>query len=160
MVSEGVRGAEQLRELGVALKGADKDIKRELQRGFREAGKETVKDIKAGVLATFPNRGGLANIAARSTIGLRTRFTGAQAGIRLQAVGKKGKGITTRSLQSIDDSGTWRHPLFGNRKVWVGQSDSSAAGWFTEESEQHAPQIRADLVKAMNRAAERIVRGI
>ena len=160
MVSEGVSGAAQLRELGAALKGADKDIKRELQRGFREAGKPLVKDLKAGVLATFPNRGGLANLAAKSTIGIRTRFTGKGAGVRVQAVGKKGRSVTTRTLQSIDSDGSWRRPVWGNRKVWVTQSDGMAQGWFGEEIEDQAPQIRGDLIKAMNRAAERIVRGV
>lgn len=160
MVSEGVRGAEQLKELGAALKAADKSIKLELQRGFREAGKPLVKDIKAGVLATFPNRGGLANLAAKSTIGIRTRFSGKNAGVRVQATGKKGRSVTTRTLKSIDESGSWRHPVWGNRKVWKDQSDGMAQGWFGEEIEDQAPQIRGDLIKAMNRAAERIARSV
>lgn len=155
MVSDGIRGTEQLRELGAALKGADKDIKRELQRGFREAGKPLVKDVKAGILATFPNRGGLAALAAKSTIGIRTRFSGANAGIRLQATGRA---LDTRTLQGMDATGTWRRQVWG--KAWVEQSDSRVQGWFSEETEKNAPQIRGDLIKAMNRAADRIVRGV
>lgn len=166
MVSDGVRGADQLKELGAALKGADKDIKREMLRGFREAGKPLVKDVKAGILATFPNKGGLADRVAKSSIGVRTRLTGKSAGVRVQAVGKQGRSVTTRSLRSMDAAGSWRHPIYPipsrPRKTWKWKEQSSGAveGWFTEETENHADDIRADLVKAMNRAADRIVSGI
>lgn len=161
-----VRGAEQLVELGEALKRAPKELKLQLQREIREAGKPIVSDIKAGVLATFPNRGGMANLAARSTIGVRTRLTGRSAGVRIMATGRRGRGLVGRTLRSTNDAGYWRHPAYARidqtRKewTWVGQSDSRVKGWFEEPIIDARDDVRRGVLKAMERTAERIARSV
>lgn len=154
-----VRGVEQLVTLAANLKKAQPELRKQLGRRIRAAGVETSKDIKAGVLATFPQRGGLANLAAATPISIRTRMTGKSAGVRLQANPRRG-GVTKRTLQSMEKSGTWRHPAWGNRKAWVSQTDSGTDDWFSEPAEKDKPKIQTEVLKALDDVARQIVRGV
>lgn len=154
-----VRGTEQLVRLAANLKKADPELRKQLLRQIREAGKPVAQDMKAGLRATFPNKGGFASRAARVPIGIRTRATGKSAGVRLQASGKKGT-VTTRTLMSMDESGAFRHPLFGNKKVWIPQTYSPAEGWFTEPAEDAKPEVQAKVLDAMQTVARQITQGV
>ena len=152
------RGADQLEDLGRALKHADKQLKKDMLRAFREAGKPVVKDIKARAGDSLPASGGFASRVARSTIGVRTRLSGKSTGIRIQASGKKG--ATTATIKGLDESGEWRHPVWGNRSVWVSQSAAGAIGWFSEPIEDNEGRLRSELLDAMDRTAEAIARSV
>lgn len=153
-----VRGAEQFVTLAKNFKAAGPEFRKATLRNIRAAGEPVKQDVRAGILATFPNRGGMANRAARTNIGIRTRATGKQAGIRLVATGGK-RSLTNRTLASIDASGTWRHPVYGTRK-WVGQSDGMATGWWSEEIPRHKPEVQEKILAAMDEAAKQITRGV
>lgn len=152
------QAAHDLELLGRRLKTADKQLRKDLLREIRTAGKPTIEDIRASALATLPNRGGLANRVGKDTkFGTRTRTAGRSAGVQIRSTGGASSG---RTLKSLDEEGTWRHPLFGNRKVWVGQSDGAAEGWFTEPIEDDLPRFRKAVLDAMEKTANEIVRGI
>lgn len=159
MTDVGVRGTEQLVRLAANLKKAEPELRKQLLRQIREAGKPVAVDMKAGLRATFPNAGGFASRAARVPIGIRTRTTGKAAGVRLQASGKKGA-ATSRTLMSMDESGAFRHPLYGNRKVWIAQTYSPAEGWFTEPAEEAKPEVQAKVLDAMESVARQITQGV
>lgn len=153
-----VTGADDLIRLGERLKDAEPQIRKDMLRAFREAGKPIIRDIKAGIYPTIPDSGGLNARVSKSSIGVRTRMTGRQAGVRIQATGKKGASTTT--IKGLDESGTWRHPVYGNRMAWVEQSYSPAEGWFTEPIEDNADTMRAKLSAAMEETAQALTRGI
>ena len=159
MTDVGVRGTEQLVRLAANLKAAEPELKKQLLREIRAAGKPVAQDMKAGLRATFPNAGGFASRAARVPIGIRTRMTGKQAGVRLQTSGKKAT-VTTRTLMSKDESGDYRHRLYGNKKVWIAQTYSPAEGWFTEPAEEAKPEVQAKVLDAMQSVARQITQGV
>ena len=101
------QAALDLKRLGINLKTAKPELRKQLLKDLREAGKPTVSDIRAGILATFPNRGGLANRMAKTSLGVRNRLSG-NAAVRLQGTSRQ-----VRGLQQMDREGTWRHPIFG-----------------------------------------------
>jgi hypothetical protein len=146
-VSVEVRGADQLARLSKQLKEAgNKDLQRELSRAINQALKPLKTDLQASARTTLPRRGGLAARVAASKF--RTRRS--RQGLRLQAV-------SGDSIQRID-KGAVRHPVFGNRGVWVIQRVT--AGWWTGPVEAAAPKVRQELELAMRQVAHRIGRGI
>ena len=138
-----IRGAEQLATLSKRLKEAgDKDLKKELSAGIRQAMEPLKQEVRQSALRTLPQRGGLARRTAKTSL----RVTRSARGIRL--VGKSSDSIRRMN------SGTIRHPVFGNRSVWVDQR--IPPGWWDRPTQSAAPQVRADLLKAMDRVARKI----
>lgn len=158
MAAYGVSGVEDFVQLSKNLKGAEPQLRKDLLRKIREAGKPVAHDMKAGIRAQLPNRGGLASRAAKSPIGIRTRATGRQAGIRLQANGSK-RALTSRTLISMDESGSWRHPTYG-KPPWQEQSVGAVKGWFTEPAQEAKPEIQRKVLEAMQETTQAIVRGV
>ena len=164
-MSVSVKGAEDFVTLSKNLKQADPNLRKALLRKIREAGKPVAQDMKAGLLAQMPNRNGLNSEAARSPIGIRTRTAGRQAGIRLQASGSK-RGLVAATLRSLDESGTWRHPVFADAAIarrewtWRDQTVTAVKGWFTETAEDAKPDIQAKVLDAMAETAAQIVKGV
>ncbi len=146
------QAADELELLGRRLKSADKQLRKDLLREIRAEGKPTVDDIKGEARSTLPSSGGLASLVARQSYGVRTRMSGKGAGIRIQGTGRSVRGL--RSL----DAGTVRHPVYGNRGVWVSQS--VAPGFFTRPIEADLPRFRKAVTDAMEKTANDILRGI
>lgn len=164
MASYGVSGAEEFVRLAANLKTADPVLQKAMLRQIRDAGKPIAHDMKAGIRAQLPNRGGLASRAAGAPIGIRTRAAGRQAGIRLQANGSK-RSVTSKTLRSLDDSGSWRHPVWpdgDDRKSWKWTTQTAGAvkGWFTEPAQEAKPEIQRKVMEAMQETARHITRGI
>jgi hypothetical protein len=145
-----VRGAQQLEAVGRRLKGAaGAPLRRELLRGIRTGVKPTIPAIRESARSELPARGGLAALVAGSSFGVRTRLTGAGAGVRIQGTGRIG-------LASLN-KGRLRHPVFGNRDVWVSQQVPE--GWFDRPIEEDIPHIRAAVDRAMSDVSRKIEKG-
>ena len=69
---------------------------------------------------------------------------------RAKAAGKKYKGNASHNLAAIN-SGTLRHPLFGNRDYWY--DTPVKPGFFTRPCQLTAPGIRAGCEIAVARTA-------
>jgi len=143
-----ITGADDLEKLARRLKeeGRD-DLRKELLRGIRDAGKDTIPKVREEMLRSLPRRGGFAAEAAKAPIGVRTRATGKNAGVRI-----------ARTRGDWLNRGRLRHPLYGNRGHWYQQAVPS--GWFERAIEGDAPQIRAAVIKVMNDIAAKIARGL
>lgn len=175
------QAAMDLKRLAVNLKTAPPELRKQLLKELREAGKPTVHDIKAGILATFPNRGGLANRMAKTSLGVRNRLSGNPT-VRLQGTSRQ-----VRGLQQMDRAGTWRHPVFAwtlgrnsagetvrtrvrnqtafskeERRswTWVEQYDSGVKGWFTEPIENDLPRFRKAVTDAIEKTARDALKGV
>lgn len=148
-----LHGAEDLAKVARALKAAgDRDLRKELLRGFRMGAKPTIKDVRASALSTLPHRGGLATYVAKASIGVRTRLSGSkgnEVGVQIKA--KKGRGLAAMN------AGKFRHPVFG-RKEFVTQKVTP--GWFSKPIEKNADQIRSSLERVMAEVANKIERSV
>jgi len=141
------RGADKLRRVAVAIKASgDKELRRELLRGMQRGGRPLKDAARRGALERLPRRGGLAERVASSKFGVRTSTTGKGASVRV--VGRSGY-----DLQGMDD-GLIRHPVRGNRKVWVSQPVKP--GWFSDAEEAAAPAVRDELVKSIDVVARKL----
>lgn len=143
-------GADELRQLGAALKAAgDKVMRKEVIDSLKQATGPIGDDVRAEAARTFGRRGGLADIVANTKVTTKVRLAGRQAGVRI--VGRN----TIKQLEATD-LGSLRHPLWGNKSHW--RSQSIRPGWWSRPIEERAPQIRDDLRDAVHQGLKRAVR--
>lgn len=146
MVDVSVRGAEQLVKLSKELRAVgEKDLAKELRAALREAATPVKAAIREHAERTMPHRGGLNRVVARSRITTQVRGSGRNPGVRIAS-----KTLNPR----LDQSGRLRHPVYGNRNVWVTQHVEP--GWFTVPASHAAPEVRDELVKAIGRIQRRL----
>lgn len=133
-----------LKALQRKLKAIDRrDLRRELNKGLREGAKPLIGEARSAARSELPQRGGLAERVASRPMTISASTTG----VRIRV-----KGMDARSTER----GRLRHPVYGNREVWVTQAIKP--GWFTERMRREAPKVRPELVKAMDRVAAKIAR--
>lgn len=147
-----VTGADDLERLGRRLKATGSgDLRKELLAGIRKTNKPTIAAIRAGTSSKLPNGGGMAAIAAKTKIGTRTRLSGQRVGVEIRGTSRQIKGL--RAL----NAGRLRHPVWGNREVWVEQAVEP--GFFSEPIEKDEPRIRRGIQEAMADIARKVERG-
>lgn len=141
-----VQGAQQLERVARALKEAgDKKLRSELNKALKQAAEPITAASRARALVTLPRHGGLAARAAGAPQKVSVRASGKQAGVR---IGVAGRGIAG------SDRGVVRHPVFGNRSVFVNQT--VRGGWFSKTAEASGPEVRTALVQALEDVAGRV----
>lgn len=146
-----VRGGRNLSRIARDLKAAGNgDLRKELLRGIRKGTKTAIPDVRAAALRDLPKRGGLAERVAGQKFGARTSL-GKTPRVRIVGQGMK-------ELQTIDD-GSVRHPVRGNRKIWVAQRAGITPGFFSSTLKKKAPEIRHALDDVMGDIARKIERG-
>lgn len=144
-----ITGADDFLRLSKALKAAGRtEMRKELHKGLRVAAKPLIPKARAEALARLPQRGGLARQVAKEPARVQVR-TGRTPGVRI-VVGKKRGGARQANRGFI------RHPVFGNRNVWVSQK--VPPGWFDDPMRASAPAIRRDLADAIEAVAAQVVR--
>jgi hypothetical protein len=103
-------------------------------------------------------RGAALRASKRST-GLRTRIA---AATKLQITAKGVRFVVNSSQlpesqrtlpRHLDSPKGWRHPVFGNREVWV---DQKGGPWFADTIKRRAPEFRSAIVKAMDDISQEI----
>lgn len=132
-----VRGAEQMKALGLELRAAGEEgkvFRRELLAGIRAAAKPAADAVKGAARRDLPSSGGLNELVATSRIGIRNRLTGKSVGVRV--AGTKGE----HNLRRID-RGYVRHRVFG---VWRENvpDQKVTPGWFSETLAKSEPKIQ------------------
>ena len=144
-----INGTDQFLKLSKALKHAGRtELRKELNKGIKRAAKPLIPKARAEALSRLPQRGGLAKQIAKEPARVQVR-TGRTPGVRV-VVGKKRGGAQQANR------GVIRHPVFGNREVWVDQKVTP--GWFDDPMKAGAPAIRRDIEQAMEDIADQIVR--
>lgn len=143
-----VEGAQKLAALAARLKAADRpEISRLMKRRLRDAA-GIVQRAEAEAARALPAHKydvGLRAAIADSIV-VRTRSTGARAGVRVKtnspALGSKAR------LPRLMNRGHWRHPVFGNRRNWADQT--SRAGWWDTTADAHASRVRREMKKVLD----------
>ena len=146
-----VYGAAKLDAVARRLKETDnRALRKELYRGIARAGKPLKAAVRKGALEALPKRGGLNAFVAKSRTNLKPLAGKGDAVVRLTTA-KKGS-----DLRAIN-RGRLRHPVFGNRKVWVTQT--VPARWFEKSVESQVDEVRKEVVKVIDDVAEKVARG-
>lgn len=144
-----VRGGDEIAHVARLLRSIDD---KELRKDFHAALNRATKPLKAAAqnnaAATLPSRGGLAALVASGSWRTSAK-TGRDAGVRIAVKGKA-------DLDALD-RGTLRHPVFGNRGTWVTQQVTP--GWFSKPMEAGAPEVRKELLAAIDEIVRRLVHG-
>lgn len=125
----------------------DKDLKKALYAGLNRA----TKPMRAAALergtTRLPQRGGLSRrVASRTKLGTSTTRGGVAVFAR------------NRSQARLIDKGLVRHPVYGNRSVWV--TSAVPPGWFTDPMLDGAPVARREVMALLDDVARQAARRI
>lgn len=133
--------ARVLRDLG------DKELNRELFRGLNRASQKLKADAKDEAGRRLPHRGGL-----------NRRVAGAKLATRRRGGRNPGVAITARGMDQLGlmDAGQVKHPVFGNRDVWVTQEITG--GWFSEPMEAGKDEAAAAVEEVLDDLAVKVAR--
>lgn len=102
---------------------------------------------------TYESRqGGLRQGIAR---GVHVAF-GVKSGIRIAST-SSALPSNQKGMNRVYRLKSWRHPVMGNRKVWVEQLGKD---WFYGPIAERAEEMKAALVVAVNVASEKISKGV
>jgi hypothetical protein len=136
-----INGADQLARLAKALKEAGaKDLQRELSKAINSALKPVKQDLQQSAQTNLPRRGGLAGEVAGSKFSTRRN----KNGLRIVAKGRY-------SLYHLD-KGIVRHGK--------GKQQHIRPGWWTDVTEAAGPEVRREVVSAMDEIAKKIDRAV
>lgn len=150
MLDPKIEAPDKLDLVARILRGlGDKELSRELYRGLNRATTKLRADAKAEAGRRLPQRGGLAARVAAARLSTRRRG-GRNPGVRIQASGMD-------QLARMDE-GQVKHPVYGNRNVWVTQQISD--GWFSEPMEAGKGEAAAAIEEALDDVAIQVARKV
>jgi len=142
-----VNAETELPLLAARLKAAGAvGVRAEMVSGLRAVAKPMVPLLQESARNSLPKSGGLNTFVADKKIKVSVRTTGRTAGVKIQS---QNKGNYT-------NQGTWRHPVFGNRKKWVQESYDVGAGWWDKTIEAHGDEAKAAAVAVLRAVAEQV----
>lgn len=145
------RIAAELRVMG------DKQLKAEFRKELRTAARPMVPAVKQAIRA-IPSKRSYSAEGLRgrmsSAVKLEIKTAGRQAGVRLRVDGRKMPN-REKALQSYMEGvkPRWRHPVFGNREVWVRQDPHP---YFYSTVRRLGPKTRLNVAKAAERVGKKI----
>lgn len=143
-----VTGADQFLALSKALKAAGQaDLRKELNKGLRDAAQELIPLAREEARAVLPSSGGLNERVARARMRVKVS-TGRDPGVSIVA-GRPGSGARGAEFGRI------RHPVFGNREKWVTQT--VPAKWLTGTVSRSRHVVIPKLEEALERVARKVV---
>lgn len=135
----------------------DKRLKKEFRKGLRAAAKPMVPAVRAAI-QQIPSKqpyqsDGLRGLMSKA-VKLEVKTTGRQAGVRIRVDGRR-MPAHMRALQAYMEGKKkpWRHPVWGNREVWVKQDPKP---YFYKTVMPMASRAR----QGVNRAADRVAQQI
>lgn len=172
--------AQAFRQLAKDLRKAGKtDLRKELRKKITDAGRPVLDDVKAAVRdVPVTSRGGGGTQRLKYNVGRATterakasagrRVAGLRATIaratKLQITAKGVRFVVQssqlpedqRSLpRHLDSAKGWRHPVFGDRDVWVSQKGRP---YFAVTIKKKAPAFRQAIVGAMETIRQQLER--
>jgi len=157
--SLGVETHEGLAALVRALRAEDdgKQLRKELARNMRAALRPAAAEAKSSIMAM--SSAGLPTAPAlRSSVAKKIRpevkLGGRWSGARVKAFKTKNVRNFPNAPKRLNRAGGWRHPVFGNREVWVQQRGKT--DWFDRSFEGRESEYRAAVEQAMEDTARRI----
>ena len=158
--SLGVETHEGLAALTRAIRAEEdgKELRKELAKNMREALKPGAAEAKSSIMA-MPSQGLMPTAPAlRSAVARKIRpevkLGGRWSGARVKAFKTKNVRNFPNAPKRLNRAGGWRHPVFGNREVWVQQRGK--VDWFDRAFQGRESVYKAAVEQAMNNMARRI----
>lgn len=149
---------EEVKRLAARLKGAERDMRRELPKALA-GGAKIVRDAAQEKAATMPlpKSGGFDRAYRRSIrTAVVTKVRGVSRSPKVE-VGFVGKSAATRKAKDVayrlNSTGRIRHPVFGNRKAWT-DTQTTDEGWFTKTAEEKSDEALTEMSKRLDRLAQ------
>lgn len=166
-------------DLNKKLKGAEKSLRTELNKAIRDSTKPAVADLKAAVMAIDSKVTGKSGVGSgevsraihagsgkiqrkrshglRATIArsIQTKITtsGSRTGVRIRIDGTKLPADQQKLPKALDSANGWRHPVFGNKSVWVTQKGQP---WWAVTVNKHRDDIRAKIRAAIDSTVSKL----
>ena len=155
MTDAEIAGTEQIDALVRTIREhADrKALQRELSAGLNSVTKHIRGQLVEAIPAALPRRGGLAATIQKSAKFNTSAKSGAWAGVTIWG---KSKGHDMRTLTGR----RLRHPVYGNRGVWVNQTRGVLPGVFLAKWEDQKPEVQRAMSEVLERIAQKIVDGV
>jgi hypothetical protein len=154
--------AQNLRAISNALKAEEdgKQLRKELTKGMREALKPGAVRAKSSIMSmasTTPHDGPALKSAIARKIRPEVRITGRFPGAKIKAFKTKNlRGFPNAPKRTNRASG-WRHPVYGNREIWVQQNGK--VKWFDHafegQQDHYRRAVQFALADMVNRIASR-----
>jgi hypothetical protein len=146
----GTRYAGVVRRLQMAGRS---DMQTRMAKRIRQRGAPAVAAVKAAFrtaeLPARPSRGGVAPSGLRNRAASSVRASTTRGGVSIQANGRRvDPRYGTSLLLALNGLAKLRHPVFGNRAVWVTQK-GTADHWYGV-LDPYAAQWRADVERVMD----------
>lgn len=116
-------------------------------RGAARPAQFEVKQVARGLDAKGPVDGGFRKDMA-AAVGTKVRLSGDQAGVSIRLARGRLKGRAGIARYS-NRPGWWRHPVMGDRDVWVRQ-DPGWAGWFDKTLTRRRPAVLRAVKKVLD----------
>lgn len=162
-----------LKAFGKALKGADKELRKEMFKAVASATKPVKEEIKRSAIETLPSTGGLGTWVSKIGIKTRQAYSGRNVGITITGTldnkkvargkgrGKRKAGTfgATADLRAIN-RGRVMHPAWGRAKAdgsgLFGPQMVKSGFWSNPMEGLVAARARKEIEEAMRRVADEI----
>lgn len=156
-----IQGGKHLETIVANLKQVGEvELARELKAGIRKAAKPMVPAVRKSIGQIPSKQGGVTRLGGslradmQRATKLQIRTTRSMAGINIRVDGRKmpeGK----KSLPSYMEGRKrpWRHPVFGNRNVWVTQPGHP---YFYKVAEPLARSVKLEIDAVATRIARKL----
>lgn len=129
------------------------EVVNEVRRDIRKEVPPLRTEVRASALAILPKRNGFAAWVAKAGITVRYKSSGRSTGFSLKISRRAGDGDKA-DLLALDNTGSARHPLFGNRGHWYPQA--VRPGFFTKVWNRRGSSMIATVDAAMDKALDKI----
>lgn len=134
-----------------------KQLRKELAAGMREALKPGAQEAKSGIMS-MSSAGLRTSPALRSSVARKIRpevkLGGRWSGARVKAFKTKNVRNFPNAPKRLNRASGWRHPVYGNREVWVQQRGK--VDWFDRAFQGREGVYKAAVEQAMEDMARRI----
>lgn len=125
-----------------------KAIRKEMFQGLNRVSKDVRGEMKEAIPAALPTRGGLSASVQGST---RSNTSARAGGVTIWFKNRKHdiRTLTGRRL---------RHPVWGNRRKWVNQTEGVQPSIFMGEFDKQKPEVQRAILRVMNDIARKVER--
>jgi hypothetical protein len=141
-----ITGLEQMDAVAAALQAAASDLRKEVQAALLSSKPVLAAHARASALERLPKHGGLNRRVAADAFVIEERSSILQAGIRFGTASSDARG---------SNQGRIRHPVFGNRAVFVEQGYGASRGWFDAAMQAAEPEVTRLVTAAMESVARK-----
>jgi hypothetical protein len=163
-----VEGIEEFRRAALSLRGADKTVTAEVAKNMRQAAKPVVAQIRTEVRSSKGQSPKGASARERQLHALRRVRGKGEGGAlterQVRSANKRLERLSSLRASQLPPSQRklprrwnsekgWRHPVFGNREVWVPQVGHP---YFHKVIRARQGEITGAVVAAVKEAAEKI----